>query len=313
VEFRDIEIFLTLAEELHFGRTAQRLHVSQARVSQAIKSQERRIGAALFDRTSRAVTLTPIGEQLRDDLRTGYDAIRKALAAAEETARGVSGTLRLGVMGSVGHEIRDVVDLFRDRHPACDVALREVHFGDPFTALRAGELDLAMLWRPVLEPDLVEGPVLLTEGRLLGVWAGHELAGRASVSMEDFGDGVFPDTGARAPAYWIEALLPQRTPSGRPIRRGPVATTFHELLTSVAAGKCLTPLNEHVVRYYSHPGVVFVPVHDAPATEWVLVWRKEELAPRVRGFVDVAAQPRRPRASTVDRIRKAPVEAARRT
>ncbi|MGW8882036.1 LysR family transcriptional regulator, partial [Streptomyces mirabilis] len=68
MELRDIEIFLTLAEELHFGRTAARLHVSPARVSQAIKKQERRIGGALFDRTSHHVRLTPLGRQLYDDL-----------------------------------------------------------------------------------------------------------------------------------------------------------------------------------------------------------------------------------------------------
>jgi DNA-binding transcriptional LysR family regulator len=290
VELRDIEIFLTLAEELHFGHTAQRLHVSQARVSQAIKAQERRIGAALFDRTSRAVALTPLGKQLRDDLRAGYDTIQNGLATASESARGVSGTVRMGVMGTVGHEIRDVIDLFRNRHPECDVALREIHFSDPFAALRAGELDLALLWRPVREPDLVNGSVLLTEGRVLAVWSGHELADRASVSMEDFGGRVFIDPGPNLPDYWIEALVPARTPSGRPIPRGPRVTTFHEVLTQVAAGECLTPLNEHVLRYYSHPGVVLVPVHDAPVTEWVLVWRKDVVSPRVQGFVETATQ-----------------------
>jgi len=68
MELRDIEIFLTLAEELHFGRTAERLRVSQARVSQAIRRQERRLGVALFDRTSRRVALTPVGRRLREDL-----------------------------------------------------------------------------------------------------------------------------------------------------------------------------------------------------------------------------------------------------
>lgn len=290
MELRDIEIFLTLAEELHFGRTAQRLHVSQARVSQAIKAQERRIGAALFDRTSRAVTLTLIGKQLRDDLRAGYDTIQKGVATASESARGVSGTVRMGVMGAVGHEIRDVIDLFRSRHPACDVALREIHFSDPFTALRAGELDLALLWRPVREPDLVEGPVLLTEGRVLAVGTGHELADRASVSMEDFGDRMFIDLGPNLPDYWAEAMIPARTAGGRPVPRGPRVTTFHEVLTQVAGGECLTPLNEHVLRYYSHPGVVFISVHDAPVTEWVLVWRKDGASPRVQGFVETAAQ-----------------------
>jgi DNA-binding transcriptional LysR family regulator len=290
VDLRDIEIFLTLSEELHFGRTAQRLHVSQARVSQAIKAQERRIGAALFERTSRVVTLTPIGQQLRDDLRAGYDAIRGGLVKASESARGVEGTVRLGVMGAVGHEIRDAIEAFRSRHPGGEVALREIHFSDPFAGLRTGDLDLLLLWRPVREPDLVEGPVLLTEGRALAVRTGHELAGRASVSMEDFGDWVMIDPGPHLPGYWIEAMVPERTPSGRPIRRGPLVTTFHEVLTQVAAGQGVAPLNEHVSQYYSHPGVVLVPVHDAPVTEWALVWRKDEIPPRVQGFVEAAAQ-----------------------
>jgi DNA-binding transcriptional LysR family regulator len=77
VELRDIEILLMLAQELHSGRTAERLHVSTARVSQSIKQQERRIGGALFERTSRSVRLTPLGERLRDRL----DAVQRATVA----------------------------------------------------------------------------------------------------------------------------------------------------------------------------------------------------------------------------------------
>lgn len=290
VELRDIEIFLALAEELHFGRTAERLHVSQARVSQAIKAQERRIGGMLFERTSRMVKLTSLGEQLRDDLRAGYDAIHQGMARATESARGVTGTVRLGVMGMVGAEVRDVIDAFRDRYPSCDAALHEIHFSDPFAALRAGEVDLALLWRPVREPDLVEGPVLLTEGRAMAVWPGHELAERSSVSLEDFADRLVVDPGPRAPEYWMQAMLPRHTPSGRPVPRGPLVTTFHELLARIAAHECVSPLSEHGPRYYSPPGVLFVPVHDAPITEWALVWRKDALHPRGRGFVEVATQ-----------------------
>lgn len=295
MELRDIEIFLTLAEELHFGRTAERLHVSQARVSQAIRTQERRIGAALFERTSRVVRLTPLGAQLRDDLRAGYDAIHGGVARATDAARGMSGTVRVGVLGAMGRELQEVIDAFRGRHPESSVTLREVHFSDPFSTLRAGDIDLALLWRPVREPDLVQGPVLLTEGRVLAVPAGHELADRPAVSMEDFADRLFLDPGPTLPDSWTEAMLPQRTPSGRPIPRGPRAGTFHEVLTMVAAGEGLMPLNEHVLRYYTHPEVVFVPVHDAPATAWSLVWRRGALHPWVRGLVDVATDlgPRR--------------------
>jgi DNA-binding transcriptional LysR family regulator len=290
VELRDIEIFLTLAEELHFGRTAARLHVSQARVSQAIKAQERRIGTALFIRTSRAVTLTPIGRQLRDDLRGGYDAILNGVASASEAARGFGGTVRVGVMGAIGHEIRDVVDVFGGRHHNCDVELREIYFGDPFGPLRAGDLDLALLWRPVREPDLTEGPVMLTEGRLLAVGTGHELADRESVSMEDLGGRIVVDPGTRAPDYWMSAMLPAHTPGGVPIPRGPLVTTFHELLHALAAGLCIAPVHVHYLRYYAHPGIVLIPIHDAADSEWALVWRGDEMPPRVQSFVDTAAE-----------------------
>ncbi|MEV0716509.1 LysR family transcriptional regulator [Asanoa sp. NPDC050611] len=288
MELRDIEIFLTLAEELHFGRTAERLRVSQARVSQVIKAQERRIGGALFERTSRVVTLTPLGVQLRDDLRVGYDAIRGGVARATESARGVTGTVRVGVLGAVGHEIRDVIEMFCHRHPRCDVVQPEIHISDPFAELRAGDVDLALLWRPIREPDLTAGPVLLTEGRLLAVWAGHELADRSSVSLADFGGRVFIDPGPRVPGYWMAAMLPTATPDGVPVLRGPQVRTFHEVLHALSNHQALSPLSEHYARYYAHPGIVLLPVEDAPRTEWALVWRTGDLAPRARAFVDVA-------------------------
>jgi DNA-binding transcriptional LysR family regulator len=115
VELRDIEIFLVLAEELHFGRTAARLRVSQARVSQAIRKQERRIGTPLFERTSRRVTLTPAGQRLRSDLQQAYDLIHNGLTRA--AAGGVRGVVRLGVMGALGNEMRPVIDAFHARTP----------------------------------------------------------------------------------------------------------------------------------------------------------------------------------------------------
>ncbi|WP_406387970.1 LysR family transcriptional regulator [Streptomyces sp. NBC_00887] len=117
MELRDIEIFLALAEELHFGRTAERLHVSQARVSQAIGRQERRLGVTLFDRTSRRVSLTPVGRRLREDLQQAFDLLQAGLARAEAASLGAGHTLRLGVFGHAGHELRPLIDAFFARTP----------------------------------------------------------------------------------------------------------------------------------------------------------------------------------------------------
>jgi DNA-binding transcriptional LysR family regulator len=165
LELRDIEIFLTLAEELHFGRTAERLRVSQARVSQSIKQQERRIGGALFERTSRSVRLTPLGERLRDRLSAGYGEIMTGIDEAAAAARGQAGTLTVGTFDTHHQELAAVLELFRQRYPRCELRMRELAPADPFGPLRAGRVDIALLWLPVREPDLVVGPNLHTEKR----------------------------------------------------------------------------------------------------------------------------------------------------
>ncbi|MFG6199898.1 LysR family transcriptional regulator [Nonomuraea sp. JJY05] len=106
MELRDIEIFLTLAEELHFGRTAERLHVSPARITQAIKKQERQIGTQLFVRNNRSVLLTPAGVRLRDDLRPIYHALGESVERAKREAQNKDEALRLGMLSTHTAELR---------------------------------------------------------------------------------------------------------------------------------------------------------------------------------------------------------------
>jgi DNA-binding transcriptional LysR family regulator len=111
--------------------------------------------------------------------------------------------------------------------------------------------------------------------------------------MEELADHFVVDTTPSAerpfPKYWIEAMLPARTPRGRPLRhRGQQPSTFHEVLTLVGAGQCVAPVNEHAITYYSHPGVVFVPIEDAHPTEWALVWRSGAATPLGRAFAQAA-------------------------
>lgn len=289
MELRDIEIFLTLAEELHFGRTAERLHVSQARVSQAISRQERRFGTALFDRSSRRVNLTPVGRRLREDLQQVHDLLLQALARAEAAGPGSGRTLRLGVFGHAGHELRPLADAFRARHPDSDIQFREINGSDPFGALRAGQHDVNVLWLPVLEPDLTVGPTVLTGHRVLAVAVDHPLAERGSASLEDLADNRVVDLGPDAPEYWITAMVPTRTPLGRRIPRGPVARTFHELLALVSAGQCVHPLGEIAARYNSPPGIVFIPMPDAPPLQWALTWSSTTDNPAIRALARTAA------------------------
>jgi DNA-binding transcriptional LysR family regulator len=289
MELREIEIFLTLAEELHFGRTAERLRVSQARVSQVISRQERRLGVTLFDRTSRRVALTPVGRRLREDLRQAVDLLQAGLARARSAGAGAGRTLRLGVFGHAGHELRPLVDAFRSRCPGSDIQFGEINGSDPFTALRTGEHDVHVLWLPVAEPDLTVGPTVLTGGRVLAVSADHPLAARGTASLEDLGDNRVVDLGPDAPEYWVASMVPTRTLLGRRVPRGPVARTFHEVLTLVASGECVQPLGEVAARYNSPPGIVFLPLPDAPPLQWALTWRSTDDNPTIRALAETAA------------------------
>lgn len=287
VELRDIEIFLTLAEELHFGRTADRLRLTTARVSQSIRKQERLIGASLFDRTTRTVRLTPLGEQLHTELRAAYGQLRAAIEAATATARGAT-TLTLGVFGSQTYELVPLIDRFRAGNPHCDLLFREVHFSDPFGALRAGQVDLQTCWLPVREPDLTVGPTVITDPFLLMLASTHPLAARTSVLLEDLGDCVVPRIANAVPAYWEGAVLPSHTPSGRPIPRGPEVATFQEVQAVVAANQAVCVVFAEASRYYQRPGIVYLPIRDAPLGEWALIWRTATQSPLVRAFADAA-------------------------
>lgn len=291
MELRDIEIFLTLADELHFGRTAQRLHITQSRVSHAIKKQERRIGAPLFTRTSRAVTLTPIGKQLRDDLRRGYQLIETAVARAHAAGHGMGDTLALGLMGALGHIVQPSLDAFTGAYPDVSVKLREIHFSDPFGPLRAGEIDAQLVWLPVYEPDLTVGPTVFTEPVRLAVAENHPLAQQGSASLEDLGDNTVFGLGPAVPPYWEEAMVPFRTPAGRPIPRGPMVRTFQEVLAFIAAGHAVTVVQEHCVDYYARPGVVYLPLPDAPGCTWGWIWRTSAETDLIRAFAATFDEP----------------------
>jgi DNA-binding transcriptional LysR family regulator len=287
VELRDIEIFLTLAEELHFGRTAERLHVSPARVSQAIKKQERVIGAELFMRTSRSVLLTPAGERLRDELAPGYRQIQEAITSAAAAARGISGVVRVGYAAAwCGVLIIKAAEVFRESHPACEVQIVDRLLNDRFGLLRTREIDLQLTEFPAEEPDITTGPVLFREPRLLMMSARHPFAGRESVSVEDYAETTLI-TLAVPEQYVLDYHLPRRTPQGRPIQQGPVAASFPEVQALVAAGKGVWPIAQRGAEFYARPDIAFVPFHDAPTIDFGLTWLTDGYTAKVQAFVQV--------------------------
>ncbi|MGH8878111.1 MAG: LysR family transcriptional regulator [Stackebrandtia sp.] len=289
LEKHELDAFLTLSEELHFGRTAQRLRVSTARVSKIIQRLERRIGVPLFNRTSRRVELTEIGRRLRDEVQPAWERVGAAVEAAVEAGKGVTGTLRVAfVSAAAGQFLIRVTDLFRRRQPECEVEIREAQISQLFPWLRDGGTDLAMGTIPVAADGIAFGEVLFTERRMLAVPSRHPLARRESITMEDLAqirlmrmsDTVAEDIRAdRSPA---------RTPAGLPIPPGPVVTTFNEMLTLVGAGEGGFTVGAQVEKYYVRPDVGYVPISDASPMQWGLLWRADNATARVLAFEQAA-------------------------
>ncbi|MEV6906906.1 LysR family transcriptional regulator [Amycolatopsis sp. NPDC051071] len=295
LERLELEAFLTLSEELHFGRTAERLHVTTARISQTIKKLERQIGTPLFERTSRHVRLTEAGQRLHDDLRPAYDQIEAGVEKAANAARGVREVLRVGFLGAAAGQLMvQAAQLFDRRHPGWRAQPRETQIVDGLRRLRAGDVDLLVVSLPHNEPDMVTGPVLFSEGRVLGVSARHPLARRDVVSLEDLAAVKMLQVAEAFPDYWRADRTPDHTPAGDRIEAGPQFETLQEALALIGAGEGAFVMGAQVSRFYARPGVVYLPLSDAPPLEWAPTWLVTNTTPQIEAFnqaaQDVAAR-----------------------
>ncbi|MEE1755669.1 LysR family transcriptional regulator [Streptomyces sp. SP18CS02] len=286
VAIRELEAFLVLAEELHFGRTGERLYVSQSRISQLLRSLESRVGARLVERTSRRVRLTPLGERFVADLRPAYETLHTTLETVRAAARGVEGTLRIGFQGTFNDHIVRAVALLQDRHPGVTTEIVEVPLADPFGAVRGDEVDAAVVLLPVEEPDLVLGPVFSRQPQTLAVSAAHPLAARASVPAEELAGCALIGIRGPAPEYWRRAGAPERTPGGTRIPAGPLVATLQEGLTLAAADRGAMLLCRPTAEYHGRRALAFVPVEGLPESALGLVWHRSRETARIRAFAE---------------------------
>ncbi len=288
VELRELRIFLVLAGELHFGRTAERMRISQPGVSEAVRILESRLGVRLFDRTSRRVRLTPAGEELRRKLAPALAALEHALAETNRMSGDIRGLLRIGfVLTTEGPALSRLVAAFHARYPACEVRLQEVDTFDAYRALRQGDVDVLCNWLAVDEPDLTAGAIFAHYDRALAVAPSHRLAAKSTVSIEDLADeevALFPPS---TPSAVYDLLVPPRTPSGQPIRRTRPIRTINEILSFVARG-CIVHPTSSTVPIFDRDDVVLIPIEDLPPIPLGVVWCSSRENPRIRALDETA-------------------------
>ncbi|BEK85487.1 LysR family transcriptional regulator [Nocardia seriolae] len=240
VELRHLRYFLAVADELHFGRAAARLHIAQPALTQQIQRLETLLGTRLFDRTSRTVTLTPAGTVLRERAAALLGHAERDLAEVTRIGQGSQGTLHLGFVPSVLplEPLRGVRE-FRARFPLVDVDLVEGFTSHLMERLATGTLDMAIVRDPDDQPGTVTVP-LMTEPFMAIVPADHPLAERSSITGAELADNplFFFPRAAGALAY--EKNLSPLLESGRRPRVVQEATNWTIILYLVAAGLGVT-------------------------------------------------------------------------
>lgn len=274
LDLRLLRYFVVTAEELHFGRAAARMHVTQQTLSARIAKLERDIGVTLFRRTSRQVGLTTAGRTLLTEAR---DLLRHAdgtWARVERLRR--SSSVRVGVHVTAFTETTSgLLREFRTEHPDIEVDLETYGLTEPAAGLLDGRSDVAVVRPPVAAPDL-RFHVLIEESRVFVLPTGHRLADHSVIALREV-DGepwvaAPPATDGTEPETWRRFWLPPHGADGSPVTIGAVATTLDAWREHVAAGRGISLCPSSSERFYARPGIAFVPAGDAVPCQVSLAW-----------------------------------------
>lgn len=276
LETRELEYFVAVAEELHFGHAAARLAIAQPALSKAVRRLESRLGAKLLERSSRSVALTPAGEAL---LHHGRHALNAVGAAAEKARRAgdQQAHLRLVIKpGGDANLLSGILAAYADRPDARQV---DILFGgatDRADYVRAGRADVALLYAPFDDMTGLDHETLAVEGRVAILPPGHRLASRAQVTLADLAQETLP--------RWKGVRWTGAPEAGQ----GPEVTDAAEALHMIRLGRTVAILPRSLA-HPPHPDLVYRPVSDAPHSALVLAWAQDDRRRLVASFVAAAA------------------------
>ncbi|MGF6881007.1 DNA-binding transcriptional LysR family regulator [Nocardia sp. GAS34] len=285
VELRHLRYFLAVAEELHFGRAAARLHIAQPALTQQIKRLETLLGARLFERTSRHVALTAAGVVLRERAAAILGHAARDLDEVSRVGQGSQGRLYLGYVPSVLalNTLRGV-RRFLDRYPLVQADLIEGFTSHLMAQLSQGRLDMAIVRDPDDEPGTVTVP-LVTEPFVAVLPADHRHAARASIVATELAQDplvFFPRAaGARAQDLNLRPLLA----AGHRPRVVQEASTWATIVYLVAEGLGVT-IAPRSATFNAPPAVRILELDETDAATTVyLAHRTDDDRPLVRNFL----------------------------
>jgi DNA-binding transcriptional LysR family regulator len=288
MELRQLRYFATLADELHFGRAAKRLSLTQPPLSQAMQNLEREQGVRLLDRTRRHVALTPAGHAFLEEARQTLARAERAADQARRAGRGEVGRLAVGFLANTAYTLLPLVLRdFARAYPGVKLDLRELGIPQQLEALRSGDIDVGLLRPPVQDAELL-AEVLLEEPFLLALPSAHPLAALKRIPAKRLAGEAFVAF-PRAPGFVFGDLV-----LGFCLRNGFTPRVAQEVnqthavigLVSAGIGVALVPASAHKIGL---AGVVYRPLREAtPLARVAIARRRADGSPVVAAFLETA-------------------------
>jgi DNA-binding transcriptional LysR family regulator len=296
LELRHLRYFVGVAEELHFGRAANRLHTSQSSLSQQIRNLEKELKVDLLRRVKRHVELTPAGKRFLQEAREILAAAERAAGFARETAREESRKIVIGISPEtdwafLGRALR----LFREHASSVEVLFQNLTPEDQIAALRAGLIDIGFVGLPI-QANGVVSEVTGRERLVAAISEQHPMARRSRIGLKDLSKEAY--------TLWPRHLSPgsydhllaifQRAGFAPPITMEGGLPSTETVLGMVAAGLTIA-LVDPAIQVRAMPGVVFRPIEDHEVfTESGVIYRHDDPSPLLGSFLqEVRLTPRR--------------------
>jgi DNA-binding transcriptional LysR family regulator len=284
LELRHLRYFVAVAEELHFRRAAERLHVSQPPLSQQIRALERELGVMLFERNRRRVELTAPGRALLEEARTVLAAVDHAVEVTQRVARGEAGQLAIGFVGSAMYgALPDALRDFRTARPDVELRLRELPTGAALDALAEGRIDVGVV-RPAQVDPGISIDIVSREAVVVALPEGHELAARRRLTLPDLSRETLVLL-SRREAPGLRAAVDALVADPVDVQE---VSEVRTVLGLVSAGIGVSVVPESVAGS-ERAGVVFRPLAGrAPTVELALAWREDDPSPVLAAFLEMA-------------------------
>lgn len=287
MELRHLHYFITVAEELHFSRAAERLHISQPPLSQQIRDLEEELGVKLFERTKRQVHLTEAGKVFLERSYLVLAQLKQAIEATQQIGRGEVGRLAIGFVDSAMYTLLpELLRVFREQFPAVELQLHELTTAQQIQALHHKQVDIGIVRSAINESGLsVE--CLLPESLVLALPETHPLSAQTQLSLSTLADELFILFPAKMGPVFYEQIIHSCQQAGFRPKVAQEAVQMQTIIGLVAAGLGIAIVPASLQNFH-RSGVIYRPLQEQiPKTGLYLAWRQHDFSPVISAFLNL--------------------------